>query len=51
MQKIRYQAELGRTVRIEPSFLYIVCKKHFYKPAENQTVSRKFPEIMVKNAH
>ena len=29
-------------------FLYVVCNKHFYKPAKNQTVSGKFPEIMAK---
>ena len=35
----------------EPSFLYVVCYKHFYKPAENHTDSREFPKIMAKNAH
>ena len=29
-------------------FWYVVCNKHFYKPAKNQTGSRKFPEIMAK---
>ena len=29
-------------------FLYVVCNKHFYKPAKNQTTSRNFPEIMAK---
>ena len=29
-------------------FLYVVCNKHFNKPAKNQTLSRAFPEFMVK---
>ena len=32
----------------EPSFLYVVCNKPFYKPAKNQTGSHKFPKIMAK---
>ena len=29
-------------------FLYVVCNKHFNKPAKNQTLSRAFPEFMAK---
>ena len=29
-------------------FLYVVCNKHFYKPAKNQAWSRMVPEIMAK---
>ena len=29
-------------------FLYVVCNKHFYKPAKNQAWPRMVPEIMTK---
>ena len=29
-------------------FLYVVCNKHFNKPAKNQTWPRVVPEIMAK---
>ena len=29
-------------------FLYVVCNKHFYKPAKNQAWSRVVPEVMAK---